>query len=842
MLYIWKPDGGAPPPGAGGKAAGLAGLQAAGLPVPPWFVVLPAAYRASADAAAGPGAQTATAPFALADAVAAELSEALRSLSPGLVAVRSSAVDEDGAAHSFAGQLESFLKVPQAEVPARVAAVWQSAFAERNLAYRRERGITDPPHPPGVVVQVMVAADAAGVCFTSDPVSGRRGVSVVAAVSGLGERLVGGEADADTWWIDRSGQVVATQPTTQPVLTDAEAAQVAALARAAAAAYGRPQDVEWARAGGAFSLLQSRPITTLSATPDPDAPLVIWDNSNISESYGGVTTPLTFSFALGVYEAVYTQFLRLLLVRPEAIEAHRPALQQMLGLVDGRLYYNLLNWYRLLALMPGFKWNRGFMEQMMGVAEGLPPDVVADLEGAKGGRLADLLHLLRALAGLGRAWASLPGRIRRFTRRLDAALEPPPVPLTSMRADELIAYYRRLEQHLLWSWDAPLINDFAAMVSFGLLRKWSVAWCGDTDGTLQNGLLSGQGGMVSAEPAALIAQMGALAAADPALLERLHHPSAALARELAQSETPFGRILRGYLAKFGERCLEELKLESPTLHDDPAPLLAAVRAVAGRGAPPGPISGLGAVAEVKAPHLPLLRQWLFNWALRQTRQTLRDRENLRLERTRVFGRVRAIARELGARLFAVGRLDHPADVFYLELGELFSAFNATATTADLRALVALRRREWEQYPLAEAPPSRIAERDGVRLVADRPAGVGHAGEAMQGIGCCPGRVEGRVRVIRDPRHAVIEPGEILVAERTDPGWVMLFPVAAGVLVERGSLLSHAAIVSRELGVPSVVGLTGLTAWLADGDTVVFDGRTGLVQRLRGGGGHDEAGQ
>jgi pyruvate,water dikinase len=101
----------------------------------------------------------------------------------------------------------------------------------------------------------------------------------------------------------------------------------------------------------------------------------------------------------------------------------------------------------------------------------------------------------------------------------------------------------------------------------------------------------------------------------------------------------------------------------------------------------------------------------------------------------------------------------------------------------------------------------------------------------KGIGCCPGVVRGKVRVITDPRNARLEQGEILVAERTDPGWIMLFPAAKGVLVERGSLLSHSAIVAREMRIPAIVSVPGITSWLKNGDIVEFDGSTGVIRRI-----------
>ena len=153
---------------------------------------------------------------------------------------------------------------------------------------------------------------------------------------------------------------------------DETAVEIAALARRSAALFGQPQDIEWAIEGGRIYLLQSRPITTLRNLPDPDGVLNIWDNSNIIESYSGVTTPLTFSFARSVYEGVYRQFCRILRVPERKIAANDHTFSRMLGLIQGRVYYNLLNWYRVLALLPGFTVNRRFMEQMMGVRESLP--------------------------------------------------------------------------------------------------------------------------------------------------------------------------------------------------------------------------------------------------------------------------------------------------------------------------------------------------------------------------------------------------------------------------------------------------------------------------------------
>ena len=837
--------------GLGGKAGALARLIAARLPIPEWFVVTP---EFDLNAPAAPAAI-----LACAQAVAPDAR---------FFAVRSSALDEDGAEHSFAGQLDSFLFVPPERIVEKVREVRQSGFSERILAYRRERGIAAPARPPAVLVQRMIDAEAAGVAFSADPVSGRRGHAIVSAVLGLGSALVSGEADADTFTIDRRGNLVtrtivtkrsahraapgssegvAAEPVapergTQPAITDPQAAEVAALARAAAQFFGRPQDIEWAQQDGRLWLLQSRPITSLATLADPDGELNLWDNANIAESYSGVTTPLTFSFARGIYEAVYREFARLMGVSPKRIEENRDLFPRMLGLIGGCIYYNLISWYRLLALLPGFAVNRGFMEQMMGVKEGLPPEVLARLVPAgRWARVRDGFALAGSCLGLIRNHFTLPRQIARFYERLNAALRPCDPPLTEMRPDELAAHYRDLERQLLLRWDAPLVNDFFAMIFYGVLRKLTEKWCGDTDGTLQNNLLCGEGGMISAEPARRVRELALLVAPDSAAVDRLCHGSRRAIEAWLESAPAFREAYQAYLEKFGERCLEELKLESLTLHDEPLTLLRSVGQFARRFG----VAGLGdlhaeanlrAAAEARVAEAlgaRLLRRRLFGWVLKHARARVRDRENLRFERTRLFGRVRRIFVEFGRRLHAAGRLADARDVFYLTTDEVLGLVEGTTVTTDLPALVRVRAAEFTAFRTNDAPADRFATRGAVHLgnrfqAASRT--LAPTGDALKGLGCCPGIVRARARVITNPRDAVIHPGEILVAPRTDPGWIMLFPSAAGLLVEHGSLLSHSAIVAREMGIPAIVSIAGVTEWVATGEWIEMDGSTGVVRK------------
>lgn len=802
---------------AGGKGAVLAELATA-FPVPPFFVVPPSAFE----------------PEGLAEPVRRAVEAAVAELGDGPFAVRSSGVEEDGASAAHAGQFETRLNVPAEGVVEACCAVWRSGFSETLAEYRRAHGLGAEPQPPAVVVQRMVRADAAGVAFTADPVTGERDVVVVSAVAGLADRLVSGEVDGDVWRLGRDGRVLdRTLQGRDPVLSPAQAAAVAALARRAEAHFGAPQDVEWAIEGETLQLLQARPITTLK----PDNDLSIWDNSNIVESYPGVVRPLTFSFARRIYGHVYRAFCGLMGVDEAAIAQNRAAFDTLLGRAHGRVYYNLLGWYRLLSLFPGFKANRAFMEQMMGVGEALPPDLAVKIAPPVEGAWPKALDRLRLLRVAGRlAWnaAVLPGVVRRFYARLDAALARPDTEIEALSATALAAEFRSLEAQLLERWDAPLINDFLCMIAFGASRKALERWAGPEGLALHSDVMIGQGDIVSAEPARRIREMGRAAAGRGDLIARL----AAGDRAVAEADPALGPMVTAYLDKFGDRCTEELKLESLTLHEDPRALLAAVAAAAG-----APVreraDSAGAEARLAAlfagrPVKRALTRGLLAWA----KARVRDRENLRFERTRLFGRVRRILRAGGRRLVEAGALAGERDVFLLTVEEWLGALEGGGVDRDLKGLVALRRAEEAADRQRPDPPERFEIRgaflpglERLRAFASVPDLDDEA--SRRGQACCAGVVTARVRVIADPRLEALEAGEILVARHTDPGWIAVFANASGVIAERGSLLSHSAIVAREMGVPCVVALKGATEWLKTGDLVRLDGGTGVVERLEG---------
>lgn len=841
----------------GAKARNLALLAREGYRVPPFFVVTSEAFAGVAPSAFSPGDLSVPEPLLRdIETTAAEIWPA-----GTLLAVRSSAVGEDGMELSYAGQLVSFLFVRRADLADCVAGVWRSAYSERVTAYRRHNGIEGDFPRVAVIVQQMIDADISGVAFGVDPVSGDRNAAVVSAVYGLGEGLVSGELDADTY-ILRNGTIERTiackrqhvvfdrndgrftltedlppELRDAPALDDRKVAEIAAATAALGRFFGRPQDVEWCIAGGELYLLQSRPVTGLAALPDTTRGRVLWDNSNIIESYSGVTTPLTFSFVRDVYSEVYQELCRILGVDQETVARNR-SIFEMLGLIRGRIYYNLLNWYRVLALLPGYSINARFMEQMMGVRERLEetPSVVPS-------RRNPYIRLGVSLYRLIGNLLALPKSIRRFQEHLNTTLAPlEGSDLRGLNPDELVDLYRMLERSLLQRWRIPILNDFYTMIFFGALKGAIEKWKLDDAGTLHNDLLSGEGGIISTEPMRRLRVIGGKIALHPGLAPLFRTAEPAETMRALEGYPELHREVEEYIEAFGDRYVGELKLETITPKQKReliVPMLAGYvgTATAGERSDPERLrrdAEATARRKIGSP----FRRWLFEWLLGQARERVKNRENLRFERTRVFGVVRRIFLAMGERFAAEGFLDAPRDIFWLTKEEIFDFVAGTSASTDLRGLAELRRAEFARYH-EDGPGSRPADRFatyGVVYMGNtfRDEGappVPAEGADLTGTPCCPGIVRRRVRLVTDPGSAPPLDGDIMVAERTDPGWAPLFPMAGGLLVERGSLLSHSAIVARELGIPAIVGIAGLMERLQDGELVEMDGARGTIRRI-----------
>ncbi len=428
------------------------------------------------------------------------------------------------------------------------------------------------------------------------------------------------------------------------------------------------------------------------------------------------------------------------------------------------------------------------------------------------------------------------------------------IDLRSLQPPQLLALYRQMEDSLLWNWKAPIINDFFVMVFYGILKKLCVQWCGDESGTLQNGLLCGTGGLESAQPTKLLLQLASVAAKNDELRELImREPLQSLPQRVTGDPRfdLFRGLLDQYLVDYGLRCADELKLETSSHRDCPERIFQIIRDYlqisdptildeqyqAARERERLEEAERTAFAAISRSRGWVPRKWLFAQVLSCARLGIRNRENLRFARTKVYGIARAMFRTIGAQFAREGILDDAEDVFYLTTDEVWDYVQGTAVSTDLRGLAGVRRKEYDAYRASDVPPDDRFETFGMAYVGNRyRKSRGNSTEVpssvLHGLGCCPGIVEGTVQVVSDP--ARVDGGfvgDILVAKRTDPGWVLLFPAFRALVVERGSVLSHSAIVAREMGIATVVGVTGLTNRLKSGQRVRVDGLRGTVEIL-----------
>jgi phosphoenolpyruvate synthase/pyruvate phosphate dikinase len=778
-------------------------------------------------------------------------------------AVRSSAPDEDGSAFSFAGQFESQLFVAKEKLAEQVKRVWCSAFSQRVSDYRNHHRLTGQAGM-AVIVQEMIPADVSGVAFGANPVTGDRREKLINAVFGVGEGLVSGELNADQFILKGTAITSALaakthrmvfdeqkggglmlektlpQQQSRPTLSQREILRLGEILDALHTRLGKPQDIEFAICNQALFLLQTRPITTLSPHNDQSGEYILWDNSNIIESYPGVTTPLTFSFISQSYEVAYKLFSAYLGVSSKTIKQHERVFANTLGFINGRVYYNLKTWYHMLAMLPGYSVNARFMEKMMGVKEQFDiPDTYRLSKGNAWWSIAKMAVRMFV------RFLSLPRQRKAFTDLLNQTIgRYKAIDFAEKNAGELMQLYIEFEKKLLLEWKAPLLNDFFAMIWFGMLQKLCGQYLGETEPNIHNDLLCGSSDIISVEPVHRSIQLASRITDLPELKNLfVSQREQAIWRELQtntlQDYQTVKKDIEQYIHDFGERCIGELKLETVSYTQDPTKFVRILKSYVETGIKTDQLSrrkeneireNAEKLVDLKLKG-DLFRKWKLKQTINKARELVSARENLRYERTRAFGIVREIFSAIGKRFYADGMIASERDIFFLTKQEIFNYIEGTAVTQNIRALIALRRQEFESFKMQEAPSERFATYGPPYHANDffnTDRIEKHEG-ALRGIGCSPGRVTGRVRVVLDASETSSLNGDILVTSSTDPGWVTLFPSASGIIVERGSLLSHSAIVSREMGKPCIVSVTGLLKTLKTGDEIEMDGSMGTIR-------------
>lgn len=801
----------------GGKGRGLARLLRLGARVPPAFVVTPDADTRATD-------------------FREALDAALGALGDVALAVRSSGVVEDGDTASYAGIYETVLDVRGADaVLEAIERCRGSAHAERVRAYRAQRGLEDTEGGcVAVVVQRLVRADVAGVAFSADPVAGRRDRCIVEAVAGLGEALVSGRASPDRAVVDGAGRVL-DRTRVAGCLDDALAAEVSARTLELEGALGYPVDVEWAVEGGVLWLLQVRPVTApipmlpSTATASTDAPRVVWTNTNAAELLPDVAHPL-------VFEAVQ-RYVRALLepvLAPFGLDADR---LRVVGLVGGRVYFNLnavLSWVRSFPGLSRFD-GPGFA-RLLGGDHALLTEAMASLRREDLPRPAT--SRTRALWGAAAlSWAAMRARPQDMQASMEALRRAndhdAAVELTTLNAAALLRHINAVA-------DTPfghgplkdlVIQAMAGLIHQTLLPRLTRRWLDDDNAVLGRRLLQGMGGLASAEAGLALWRLARLARTC-GVVDALEGPFEDVRARLETS--PEGRRFRqgfsAFLRLHGHHARGECDVSVPRWAEQPEYVLRLVRGMAQAQTSVAGDEAARAEArralldEVRRRLGPVRRALLLRVAERAA-QGAATRETGKSEAMRRVFLLRLALLEAGRRAVEAGALTVPEDVFFLHFDELARVLDGV----DHKAAVQERRRIHARQRTQDPPPVVMGALD---ETAARPTLTKPADGVLRGLPASPGIVEGRARVVlRADTASVVEPGEVLIAPFTDPGWTPYFLTASAVVMDFGGMLSHGSVIAREYGLPAVVNVGAATRLVQTGQRVRVNGDVGVVELL-----------
>ncbi len=763
-------------PGVGGKARGLQALLRCGLNVPRGFLL--------ADAATDEDARYAAAWWARSGL--------------GCVAVRSSASAEDGSDFSSAGQYHTSLNISDAQalvdaVRACIASL-ASDTARQYAAYfgAESRGMC-------VVVQQMIDADAAGVCFTRDETGGIR----VEAVRGLGESLVSGHADAHTYRLNGA-------PQGDDLLSAALLAQIEADARRAREAFGLELDMEWAVKDGELYWLQARPIT-VSDAPDAfelDTQSVadtdVLTTCNVGEMLPGAVTPLSLSTSVaGIDYGMRRMIWKAGAIR--RIEEVPP--QACIASFGNHLFINLSPLYLIGDHVLGAS-REGVMLSLCGRTL---PDIPQPSRPEY-----SRLHKVRCARKYFSILLGVGGACRKIRRLADKR--------GFLESSDAAALLKEIDGRL-WEIDEAFWLHYIAS-----------AYSGSMSSALQTILL--EQGRDEEEIKGLLAEaledIDGIESVDILRsLRRLaralqtEHPEAAdmdaaqLATLLKSCGPESRAALSAFLGRHGHRAIREAEMRSKSWHMDEESLCGYLKSVLASGAQEAerPREAKAEPRILQGQNGALRR--MMRYIVAQARRGVVHREWTKSMSIKVLDRFKTAYRRAGDLLAAQGLLPDADLVFFLthkELMRLSEGDTALVKKASARRRVLETQKtfRFEQIVVGRPHPIPQPAPEGARV--------------LTGSSISRGSATGPARVVRSVEDAgALQPGEIMVAAFTDIGWSPYYCMLGALVTEVGSALSHGAVVAREYALPLVSGVTLATETIRTGDMLRVDADNGLVE-------------
>lgn len=758
------------------------------------------------------------------------------------ISVRSSAPIEDGEKSSFAGQFDSYLNVEGSQVIENILRCISSFWNFGVITYRKSKKILSREYQFAIVLQQMVNAASSGVAFSVNENQNMADALIVAGY-GVGEGVVTDQTDTDTYKVDRQSRTVAADVShkekmfsndengisEKAVPADQQHAQVLSIEEVltvfdatlkAEEILGFPSDVEFAfDQKGNFHLLQMRPITTIDKNE-----VIILDNTNIIESYPGLTLPLSYTFALKNYQIVFKNSAKAFWVSKAKVNQLELVFDDLLHLFKGRVYYRLDNWYRMIGIVHKSKRSIKAWETAVGLKD--------SQESKKKSNFSALIKM--TLASL---WMLInhPFRVPRFFRVFNSNYEK----LRNFSdlkgsPQKLWSHYNKYTQRLFKQWYITIVNDFLAFKFFGLLQGALKKFGISSDGSIANDIITNHLKVESELAIINVLKLKKIVQNEKSLLTLFKEEPNHILKEIhGEKHVEFLVEFKNHLDVYGDRTLAELKLETPSLRQHPETLILLIKNQLKSNITLE--SYLQNKDEIKNLAWKKIKEKSGFLGIKHltlkvltfiAASGLKNRENMRFSRTRAFGAIKEIFIEIGKHLAKDGVISVAEDVFYLELSDLETYAN-TGELPTQQSHIASLKTAYSDYKSLTLP-DRVIYHKGNEPHFESIANYNLLSNEYKGLAVSKGTVTAEVVVVDEPDFSIDVTGKILITRMTDPGWVFLMSQASGIISEKGSLLSHTAIIGRELGIPVVVGLSHATQIFKNGQVITLDGNTGLI--------------
>ena len=702
----------------------------------------------------------------------------------GKYAIRSSSYLEDGEKNSFAGQFDTYLNVLPKDINKKVKECFNSINNKNVLDYLRKNKIDKTNLKMDVIIQEMVDANLSGIIFTANP-QGLLNETVIVVGKGLGNKIVEDRIDTTTYYYNNTDNIYYYDGK-KDLLSKKQIDELLIISNGIKEILGEYIDIEFAIEKDKIYILQARPITTIN-----DKKQVILDNSNIVESYPGVSSPLTISFVKKVYSGVFRSLSLRITKNKKLIEKNYDYFNNMVSSSNGRIYYKISNWYGLLETLPFHKKIIPIWQDMMGVNNKSYEKNILRISPFT--RIKTFFNILFELKKSQKNMEILNNKFIEINNEFNNSFKK------GMKTKDILKLYVKIRDELFSIWDITLINDLYTFIYTGRLKN-KLKKKNYSEETI-NEYISGISNIESLKPIKELINLSYIKG------------------KISKDE--YKELFNDYINLYGDRNLEELKLESKTFRTNPELLNKKIREYR---KDKNKLKEL--YEELNSNKSTKIKT---NSLTKKVVSGISNREISRLNRTRIYGMVRTMFIEIGKNLVKERKIRKVEDIFYLDIEEIVNN-----KKLNLKKLISERKKEYIMYK--ELPNySRL-------IFSEKEFDKHHkrvnkvekeiSKNILEGTPTSNGKAVGEALVIEDINKKYDVKDKILITKMTDPGWVFLLANAIGIISEKGSLLSHTAIISREIKIPSIVGVEDATTIIKTGDYISMDASTGEIKIIR----------